>query len=46
MLFSIYPASKTELRSINTKYGLQKDNWNDYSFQTLYGLYYLSLIHI
>lgn len=40
MLFTIYPASGNELKSIYTKYGLQKDNWNDYSFQTLYGLYY------
>lgn len=40
MLFSIYPSSRNEPRSINTKYGLQKDKWNDYSFQTLYGLYY------
>lgn len=40
MLFSIYPASRIELKSIDTKYALQKDNFNDYSFQTLYGLYY------
>lgn len=38
--FGIYPTSRSRLRKMETKFGLQGDSWNDYSFRTLYHLYY------
>lgn len=40
MLVSIYPPSRSVLTSITSKFALQQDNWNDFSFRTLYQLYY------
>jgi predicted ATPase len=40
MLVSIYPPSKHTLKSIESQFALQQDNWNDFSFQTMYHLYY------
>jgi hypothetical protein len=40
MLVSIYPPSKHALKSIESQFALQQDDWNDFSFQTMYHLYY------
>lgn len=40
MLVTIYPPSRNPLKSIASLFALQQDNWNDYSFRTLYQLYY------
>lgn len=40
MLVTIHPPSKHTLTSIESQFALQQDNWNDFSFQTLYHLYY------
>lgn len=40
MPITIYPPSRSTLTSIEGQFALQQDNWNDFSFQTLYHLYY------
>lgn len=40
MLVTIYPSSRSVLKSIASPFALQQDNWNDFGFQTLYQLYY------
>lgn len=40
MPIEIHPASRHVLQSIDTRFALQLDDWNDYSFQTLYHLHY------
>ncbi|RZO02745.1 hypothetical protein EKG40_25900 [Pseudomonas moorei] len=40
MPIEIYPPSRHALQSIDTRFALQRDDWNDYSFQTLYHLHY------
>ncbi|TAA08842.1 ATP-binding protein [Pseudoxanthomonas winnipegensis] len=40
MLVTIYPPSRHTLKAIDSQFALQQDNWNDYSFMTLYHLYY------
>ena len=40
MPISIYPPSNRNLKSIDTQFALQQDDWNDYSYKTLYHLYY------
>src|SRR5690242_9645081 len=40
MLVEIHPPSRRQLSAIDSKFALQRDDWNDYSFQTLYHLYY------
>lgn len=40
MQFSLHSPAKEHLKAFDTKFALQQDNWNDYSFQTLYHLYY------
>lgn len=36
----IYPHSRQMLKSIESRFALKQDNWNDFSFQTQYHLYY------
>jgi ABC-type lipoprotein export system ATPase subunit len=40
MAIEVYPPSRITLKSISSRFALQRDNWNDYSYQTLYHLYY------
>lgn len=40
MLVTIHPPSRQTLTSIDSQFALQQDNWNDFSFRTLYHLYY------
>jgi predicted ATPase len=40
MPITIYPPSRRTLKSINTQFALQQDDWDDYSYKTLYHLYY------
>jgi hypothetical protein len=40
MPISIFPPSRSDVRRQDTTFSLQQDNWNDFSFQTLYHLYY------
>lgn len=40
MLIDVRPPSPQHLRQIDALFALQQDNWNDYSFHTLYHLYY------
>lgn len=40
MLVTIYPPSRGVLTSIASPFALKQDNWNDFSFRTLYQLYY------
>jgi len=40
MTISIFPPSRSDVRRQDTTFSLQQDNWNDFSFQTLYHLYY------
>ncbi|MEN0653381.1 MULTISPECIES: ATP-binding protein [Hyphobacterium] len=40
MPIAIEPPSRQLLRSMDTRFALQRDDWNDYSFRTLYHLYY------
>jgi len=40
MLITIHPPSRSSLTSIDSQFALQQDHWNDFSFQTLYHLYY------
>lgn len=39
IVVSIFPPSRGDLPPFDTSFALQQDNWNDYSFQTLYHLY-------
>jgi predicted ATPase len=40
MPISIFLPSRSDVRRQDTTFSLQQDNWNDFSFQTLYHLYY------
>lgn len=40
MSISVLPPSRQGVQSFATKFALQQDRWNDYSFMTLYHLYY------
>lgn len=40
MLVNVFPPSRGAVREFQARFALQQDNWNDYSFQTLYGLSY------
>jgi predicted ATPase len=40
MPISIYSPSSRNLKSIDTQFALQQDDWDDYSYRTLYHLYY------
>ena len=40
MPISIFPPSRSTVRRQDTTFSLHQDNWNDFSFQTLYHLYY------
>lgn len=42
MRISIFPHSPGDPPAFETTFALQQDNWNDYSFQTLYHLYHRS----
>lgn len=39
MRVSVFPPRRGNVPSFDTPFALQQDNWNDYSFQTLYHLY-------
>lgn len=38
-MFTVFPPSKSKPKGFSTPFALEKDNWNDYSFQTQYHLY-------
>lgn len=40
MLVTVHPPRRGTLSQLDSKFALQQDLWNDYSFQTLYHLYY------
>jgi energy-coupling factor transporter ATP-binding protein EcfA2 len=40
MAVSIFPPKRGDVPPFATAFALQQDNWNDYSFQTLYHLYH------
>ncbi|MER8481655.1 ATP-binding protein [Mesorhizobium sp. M0815] len=40
MAISVLPPSRQGVQSFATKFALQQDRWNDFSFMTLYHLYY------
>lgn len=40
MFVSVFPPSRSDPSKFQTTFALHQDNWNDYSFQTLYHLYY------
>ena len=40
MPISVLPPSRQSVQSFATKFALQQDRWNDFSFMTLYHLYY------
>jgi hypothetical protein len=40
MAIDVYPPSRNNLSSFTSRFALQRDDWNDYSFQTLYHLHY------
>ncbi|MFJ5440988.1 ATP-binding protein [Pectobacterium sp. CHL-2024] len=40
MAILIYPPSRKPLGESDSMFALQQDDWNDYSYQTLYHLYY------
>ncbi|RRD26806.1 ATP-binding protein [Brucellaceae bacterium VT-16-1752] len=40
MVINIFPPKRGTLEQLGSTFALQQDNWNDYSFQTLYHLYY------
>ena len=40
MPITIFPPKRETPRQLGSTFALQQDNWNDYSFQTLYHLYY------
>lgn len=40
LAIEIMPPSKQRLKRMTTKFALQQDNWNDYSFRTLYHLHF------
>jgi energy-coupling factor transporter ATP-binding protein EcfA2 len=39
MVVSVFPPKRGDVPPFETPFALQQDNWNDYSFQTLYHLY-------
>lgn len=39
MVVSIFPPRRGDVPPFDTPFALQQDNWNDYSFRTLYHLY-------
>ena len=40
MVVSIFPPKRGDVPPFDTLFALQQDNWNDYSFHTLYHLYH------
>ena len=40
MSINVFPPNRSGVPRIDGTFALQQDNWNDYSFQTLYHLYY------
>ena len=40
MPIDVQPPSRQFLSTMTTRFALQRDNWNDYSFRTLYHLHY------
>ncbi|MFQ3456005.1 ATP-binding protein [Bradyrhizobium sp. UFLA01-814] len=40
MAIELYPPSRSTVKSFSSRFALQRDNWNDYGFQTLYHLHY------
>lgn len=40
MIVRIFPPRRGDVPPFDTPFALQQDNWNDYSFQTLYHLYH------
>lgn len=40
MLVTLFPPRRADPQGFATRFALQQDNWNDFSFQTLYHLYY------
>ncbi|MCG7505840.1 AAA family ATPase [Mesorhizobium retamae] len=40
MVINVFPPKRGSLEQLGSTFALQQDNWNDYSFQTLYHLYY------
>ncbi len=40
MVVSVFPPKRGDVSAFNTTFALEQDNWNDYSFQTLYHLYH------
>lgn len=40
MLFTILPPGRVPQADFQTRFALQQDHWNDFSFQTLYHLYF------
>jgi ABC-type lipoprotein export system ATPase subunit len=40
LLIDIMPPSRQQVKQMTTLFALQQDDWNDYSFHTLYHLYY------
>ena len=40
MTIKIFPPKRGGVSAFDTTFALQQDNWNDYSFQTLYHLYH------
>lgn len=43
MVISIFPPKRGNVEPFQTTFALQQDNWNDFSFQTLYHLYHRRL---
>lgn len=39
MVISVFPPSRSDVPPFETPFAIQQDNWNDFSFQTLYHLY-------
>lgn len=40
MTIDVQPPSYNRLKSLDTRFALQQDRWNDFGFQTLYHLHY------
>ena len=40
MVINVFPPRRAGVPRFESTFALQQDNWNDYSFQTLYHLYY------
>ena len=39
MVVSVFPPRRGDVGPFDAAFALQQDNWNDYSFRTLYHLY-------